>query len=105
MGDADDALTVDKRLRPVEDLSTCTRVAFPIFAIIVPLVETILFGRLSSSTETPNVAVGVGEAGGRRVGSANGLPAALDSGPVSVPSSISPAVNAIWASGDRADVV
>ena len=101
MGDEDDVLTEDNRLRPAEGLSICTRVALPMFAMIVPLLDMILFGRLSSSPSTglPNVAGDVGEGGCKRVGSANGLPF------VSVPSSISFALNAIRASGDREDAV
>ncbi|SRR5258706_7882558 len=104
MGDLDNVLTDDNRLRPVDGLSTCTRVAFPMFAMMVPLLEMILFGRLSSSPSTglPNVAGDVGEGGCKRVGSANGLPTALVS--ASVSSLISSALNAIRPSGDREDV-
>lgn len=106
MGDVrrgvDNALTVDDRLlRPTEGLCTCTRVAFPIFAMIVPLVETILFGRLSPSIGLPNVDVDLEEPGRMRLGSANGLPAGL----VLAFSSMCSALNAIWASGDRTNVV
>lgn len=103
MGDLDDVLTEDNRLRLAEGLSICTRVALPMFAMIVPLLEMILFGRLSSSPSTglPNVAGDVGEGGCKRVGSANGLPRVLGS----VSSSISSALNAIRASGDREDAV
>lgn len=94
----DNELTVDDRLlRPTEGLSTCTRVALPIFAVIVPLFEMILFGRLSSSIGVPNVDVDLEEPGRMRLGSVNGLPSVL----VSVSSSTSSALNAIWASGDR----
>jgi len=91
---------VDNGLLPAEGLSTCTRVAFPMFAMMVPLLETILFGRLSSSPSTglPNVDVDLDEPGRKRAGSANGLPAAL------VSPSISSALNAIRPSGDREDI-
>ena len=104
MGDLDSVLTDDNRFRPANGLGTCTRVAFPMFAMIVPLLDMILFGRLSSppSTGLPNVAGDVGEGGCKRVGSANGLPTTLFSVPVS--SSISSALNAIRPSGDRVDV-
>jgi hypothetical protein len=72
------------------------------FAMIVPLLEMVLFGRLSSSPSTglPNVDVDLDEAGRRRMGSTNGLLAAL----ASVSSSISSALNATRPSGDRPDV-
>jgi hypothetical protein len=102
-GDVDKVLAVDDRvLRPEEGWCNCTRVAFPIFAIIVPLLERILFGRLSSppAVEVPNVAVDLAVPGRSRVGSANGLPAVL----LTDSFSISSAVNAIRPSGDRPGV-
>jgi len=101
VSDVDCVLMVDNRgLLPVEGLSNCTRVAFPIFAMIVPLFEITLFGRLSSSPPrgVPNVDVDLAEDGRTRVGSANGLP------PILVSSSTSSALNAIRPSGDRPDV-
>jgi len=87
-------------LRLMEGFSNWTRVAFPIFATIVPLAEITLFGRLSSS-RLPNVDTDLAEPGRTtRAGSANGLR------PVSVTTafSTSSALNATRPSGDRTGI-